>query len=101
MKLGTDNKSNSAAYAGDGSLDMIPGTGWTYFDAAAMADELSREARLFPKHRHPVSMVRRSPLQRSAGFKARFLKRTGWSWDDAVEEAVKSQRKQRPSRLFV
>lgn len=101
MKREISSNTNSAPSAGNSDLEMIPGTGWSYFDAAAMANELNREARLFPKHRHPAFAPRRSTFRRSASFKAKFFKQTGWSWDDAVKEAGKNRCHQRPSRLFL
>ncbi len=90
---------SSALANGNNASDLIPGTTWTYFDAASTAKELNREARLFPKHRHPVPMPRRSSMTRSASFMDNFLKETGWSWADAVDEAKKTGRDRRPSSL--
>ena len=101
MRTEIINKTNSAQSAGSGDLEIIPGTGWTYFDAAAMANELNREARLFPKHRRPAFVAGRSSFHRSAGFKAEFFRQTGWSWDDAVDEAGKHRHHHQPSRLFL
>lgn len=97
----TINSTFSALTDENNTSDIIPGTTWTYFDAAAMTKELNREARLFPKHRNSVLMPRRSSLKRSASFMANFLKETGWSWADAVEEAKKNGRRRHPSSLHL
>lgn len=99
MKTTTNNSTNSTLAVGSTGLDLIPGTTWSYFDAAAVTNEYNREARLFPKHRHPVSMPRQSSMTRSADFMAAFLKETGWSWPDAVEEAMKSRRSRHPKPI--
>jgi len=76
-------------------MDLIPGTTWTYADAADMASECRREDRLFG-NRHAVPTVRRrricrSALKRSPDFQAKFQDQTGWNWDDAVDEALAAQ----------
>lgn len=90
---------NSPALTGSNSSDIIPGTTWTYFDAASMNKELNREERLFPRRRHPVPMPHLSSMTRSAAFMADFLKETGWTWADAVDEAKQTGPSRRPSRL--
>lgn len=99
MKTKVSNSSNSTLSVGSKDSDLIPGTTWSYFDAAAVTKEYNREARLFPKHRHPVSMLSQSSMTRSASFMAAFLKETGWSWSDAVEEAMKSRRCRHPKAI--
>lgn len=99
MKTTVSNSSNSTLAVGSKDSDLIPGTTWSYFDAAAVTKEYNREARLFPKHRHPVSMSRQSSMTRSASFMAAFLKETGWSWPDAVEEAKTSRRRRHPKPI--
>ena len=96
MKTKISKSTSSTLAVGSSGLDLIPGTTWSYFDAAAVTKEYNREARLFPKHRIPVSMPRQSSTTRSASFMAAFLKETGWSWPDAVEEAQKSRRSRHP-----
>jgi hypothetical protein len=95
MKTKKISSTNSTLAAANAASEMIPNTNWTYGDAANMANELNREARLFPTRHHPVPFPCLSSMTRSARFKAAFLKRTGWSWEDAVEQSRESIRDQR------
>jgi hypothetical protein len=77
--------------------DIIPGTNWTYAEAAAMAKEVSRENRLFGNR----SNRRRRSAKRNDGVglmvtdPARFTAETGWTPEDALEMALDIRRENR------
>jgi hypothetical protein len=89
-------KNAIAITTGNGN-DIIPGTNWTYAEAAAMAKEVSRENRLFGNR----SNRRRLSAKRSDGVglmvtdPARFTKETGWTPEDALEMALDIRREDR------
>ncbi|MCC7530231.1 MAG: hypothetical protein IT342_17035 [Candidatus Melainabacteria bacterium] len=88
-------KNAIAITTGNGN-DIIPGTNWTYADAAAMAKEVSRERRLFGNRSN-----RRRHAKRNDGVglmvsdPARFTAETGWTPEDALEMALDIRREER------
>jgi len=70
--------------------DIIPGTNWTYSDAASMAKECAREARLFGRKSRSRRRVR--PAVITARRAANFLAQTGWTLADALSEAIECRR---------
>jgi hypothetical protein len=74
---------------------MIPGTGWTWSDAASEAKQCAREARLHGTHRSSRRSSRLSNQERSASYAANFLKQTGWTLADALSEAIDCARERR------
>ena len=92
--------SNTAAQSN--ASDIIPGTTWTYSDAASMAKECAREARLFGKKSRSPRRVR--PAVSAARRAANFLAQTGWTLADATSEAIDCARDRRlhgPVQLYV
>ncbi len=78
--------------------DIIPGTNWTYAEAAAMSKEVNRENRLFGNRNN---RRRRSASKRKDGLglmvtdPARFTAETGWTPEDALEMALDIRREDR------
>jgi len=93
--MNTNTVTSTTAIVSNAS-DLIPGTNWTYSDAASMAKECAREERLFGrKNRHSVRRPRPSSSERSASYAANFLKETGWTLADALSEAIDCARERR------
>ena len=77
-----------------GLSDIIPGTTWTYGDAASMAKEVARENRLFGNGRNTRRRrtERRSDVGLMVTDPARFTAETGWTPEDALAEAIEHRR---------
>ena len=77
--------------------DIIPGTNWTYAEAAAMAKEVSRENRLFGNrsNRRRLSAKRSDRVGLMVTDPARFTAETGWTPEDALEMALDIRRENR------
>jgi hypothetical protein len=93
ISTGTINSDNDNAAQSNAS-DIIPGTNWTYADAASMAKECMREERLFGNKSRKAHSPRRTRLtatQRAAAF----LKQTGWTIEDAASMAKSCMRDRR------
>jgi hypothetical protein len=85
------------AQAQNGADEIIPGTTWTYGDAASMAKECAREDRLFGR-RNRKSISRKPSLnsaQRAARYAAKFLQDTGMTLETAASMAKDAMRHRR------
>jgi hypothetical protein len=97
--ISTSNSNGTSAIhnadaAQNNASDIIPGTNWTYGDAASMAKECMREERLFGNKSRKAHSPRRTRLtttQRAAAF----LKQTGWTIEDAASMAKSCMRDRR------
>jgi hypothetical protein len=98
MKNITVTTSNTVALTAQvEDSDMIPGTGWSYSDAASMKKECEREDRLFGRRNRNTSSQRprMNAAQRAARYAARFLAQTGWTLEAAAsahKEALRDRR---------
>ena len=90
--MNTNTVSSNTAIANNAS-DMIPGTNWTYGDAASMAKECAREARLFG--RKSLSPRRTRSTMTSARRASNFLAQTGWTIEAAASMAKECMRDRR------
>jgi hypothetical protein len=96
--------SSNGNAAQDNASDIIPGTNWTWSDAASMSKECARDARLFGTKSKSTRRPRVSLAERSARRAAKFLADTGWTLADAMNEAIECARDRRlhgPARLYV
>lgn len=77
---------------GTNGNDLIPGTGWTWSDAASMAKECAREHRL---HSHRPRRTRRNTTKNVGLNDPRFEAVTGWTPEAAMAMAFEVQRENR------
>jgi hypothetical protein len=82
--MNTNTVTSNTAIENDAS-DIIPGTNWTYSDAASMAKECAREERLFGRKSRSPRRVR--PTVTAARRAADFLAQTGWTIEAAASMA--------------
>jgi hypothetical protein len=75
--------------------DLIPGTDWTYGEAASMHKEITREKRLFGGRVSAPRKPRLSVAQRAARRAAKFLAETGMTLEDAASMAKEAMREHR------
>jgi hypothetical protein len=90
----SDTTTGNTTAAQNNATDMIPGTNWTYSDAASMAKECLREERLFGSKGNKTRRPRRTLLTATQRA-ARFVQETGWTMADALSEAIECRRDRR------
>ncbi len=89
------NTMNSNTSSINGADEIIPGTDWTYGEAASMHKEVTREKRLFGGRVSAPRKPRLNTAQRAARYAAKFLAETGMTLEDAAAMAKDAMRQHR------